>query len=297
MTITAEQKKYMDIVRLGHKSTVGVLEEGDYIIVQEKLDGANASFKKDNDKIRVFSRNTELDESNNLRGFYQWVQENVNIDDLTDGFIYFGEWLVKHKLDYGINGGQQFYLFDVYNDETAKYLSFGAVAVQATFLNVQLVPIFYAGIYKGFDHLKQFAGKSVLGDQGEGVVVKNVSYQDRNGRQMFVKLVSDAFREVQSQKAPKDPNFQSEESLMISQVLTKQRVEKLLYKLIDEGLLNEKFGIEDMGAILKLLSSRVYDDIMKEEEDLLNKYEEKDVRRSVGKKLPAMVKSIISEFN
>jgi hypothetical protein len=32
--------------RLGHKTTLGVLNEGDHIVIQEKIDGANASFRK-----------------------------------------------------------------------------------------------------------------------------------------------------------------------------------------------------------------------------------------------------------
>lgn len=38
-------KKYMSVVRLGHKTTENVLQPGDPIIIQEKLDGANGSFK------------------------------------------------------------------------------------------------------------------------------------------------------------------------------------------------------------------------------------------------------------
>ena len=40
----SEMKKYTDIVRLGHHTTEGVLTENDYVVVYEKLDGANASF-------------------------------------------------------------------------------------------------------------------------------------------------------------------------------------------------------------------------------------------------------------
>ena len=46
-----EQKKYQDITRLGHKSTIGVLGEGDNIVIQEKLDGANASFPQPPERL------------------------------------------------------------------------------------------------------------------------------------------------------------------------------------------------------------------------------------------------------
>jgi hypothetical protein len=288
-----EMKKYTDIIRLGHKTTVGVLNEGDDIVIQEKLDGANASFKLHEGAILAFSRNTHLSAENNLRGFYEWTQ-TLNPAKLLDGVIYYGEWLVKHKLDYGSNMNQ-FYLFDIYNEFIGEYVNFSMVKDESHRLSMNLIPLFYEGKYQSFEHLQSFVGQSVLGSEGEGVVVKNVNYKDRYEKQCFVKLVSDGFREVQKQKAPKDPNFQSVEMTFINECMTKARVEKLLYKLVDENILDEQFGIEDMGLILKHLGNRVYDDIMKEESDSLNTYEEKDIRKCIGKKLPVIVKSILNE--
>lgn len=287
-------KKYTDIIRLGHKTTVGVLNEGDNIVIQEKLDGANASFKLHEGVILAFSRNTQLSSENNLRGFYEWTQ-TLDPAKLLDGVIYYGEWLVKHKLDYGSNMNQ-FYLFDIYNEFIGEYVNFSMVKDESHRLSLNLIPLFYEGNYQSFEHLQSFVGQSVLGAEGEGVVVKNVNYKDKYEKQCFVKLVSDGFREVQKQKAPKDPNFQSVEMAFVHECVTKARVEKLLYKLVDEKVLDEQFGIEDMGLILKHLGTRVYDDIMKEESDSLNTYEEKDIRKCIGKKLPVIVKSILNEI-
>ncbi|WP_237391838.1 RNA ligase family protein [Paenibacillus dendrobii] len=289
-----EMNKYMDIVRLGHKTTVGVLNEGDHIVIQEKLDGANASFKREGNDIIAFSRNTQLSSENNLRGFYEWTQ-TLDATNLLEGVIYFGEWLVKHKLDYG-NNMNQFYLFDIYNEYSQDYEKFSIVKFESVRLNLNLIPVFYEGEYKSFEHLESFIGKTELGvNEGEGIVVKNINYQDRYGKQLFVKLVSDSFREVQKQKAPKDPNYTSEEQAAVKSVLTKARVEKMIYKLVDENVLDERFGIEDMGTILKQLGNRLYDDIVKEEYEAIKNYEEKEVRRVIGKSLPPIVKSVIQE--
>ncbi|WP_211747936.1 RNA ligase family protein [Paenibacillus sp. Marseille-Q4541] len=290
----SEMKKYMDIVRLGHKTTAGVLKEGDYIVIQEKLDGANASFKRAGDSIIAFSRNTQLSQENNLRGFYEWTQ-TLEASKLLEGVIYFGEWLVKHKIDYGSNANQ-FYLFDIFDKNTQGYLNFSVVKDEAIRLSLNLIPVFYEGDYQSFEHLESFIGKTVLGvNEGEGIVAKNVDYQDRYGNQLFVKLVSDSFREVQKQKAPRYPNFKSAEQSAVESVLTKARVEKLIYKLVDENLLDDQFGIEDMGTILKQLGNRVYEDIVKEEREVIKEFEEKNVRRVIGKSLPLIVKSIITE--
>lgn len=291
----SEMKKYMDIVRLGHKSTVGVLNPGDKIIIQEKIDGANASFKVENGIIKAFSRNTELNKENNLRGFYQWTQ-TLNPEDLLEDILYFGEWLVKHKINYPENKLNQFYLYDLYDEEESKYLHFNDVKFEAERLSLNLIPLFYKGEYQSFEHLMEFVGKTQLGGEvGEGIVVKNVDFVNRYGNQLFVKLVSDDFRETQKQKAPKDPNrAETPEDEFVNMCLTKARVDKLLHKLVDEGILEEEFGIEDMGIILRNLGSRIFEDILKEEKDSLpEEYKENVIRKSIGRKLPLIVKGIL----
>ena len=290
-----EQKKFMDIVRYGHRDTHGVLNEGDYIAIMEKLDGANASFclSEDGKEVLAFSRNRQLDEENDLRGFYWWVKENINPNSILSGHIYFGEWLVKHKVDYGINGGQQFYLFDVFSVEENEYLPISFVVREAYRIKLQLAPILYAGPYRGYDHLSQFVNRSALAENGEGIVVKNYDYRDRYGKQLFIKLVTDKFVEIQ----PRHQNQPSgQEGQYIKTFMTSARVEKLLLKLVDEGILDEQFGIEDMGTILRNLGTRVYDDILKEETPPQD-FDEKAARRAIGKHLPLMVKEIINDRN
>ncbi|UKS30197.1 RNA ligase family protein [Paenibacillus sp. HWE-109] len=293
-----EMRKYSDIARLGHKLTAGVVREGDYVTVYEKLDGANASFKREGNEVIAFSRNTQLSPENNLRGFYEWTR-GIDPERLMEDVIYYGEWLVRHKVDYGANAGG-FYLFDIYEGSIEdSYAPTDFVIAEAARLGLMIAPILYAGPYRSYEHLASLVGRSALAtsaNSGEGIVVKNVSFRDQYGKQLFVKLVSDGFREMQPQKAPRDPNAQSAESAFVKTFLTRARVEKLLYKLVDEGVIPESFGLEDMGDILRELGSRVYDDLIKEEADSLPQdYEVKALRQSIGKTLPYEVKSIILE--
>lgn len=296
-----EQKTYTSITRLGHRSTIGVLNKGDYIVATEKIDGANSSFRREGDVIRAFSRNQELDEHNTLGGFYQFAQ-SLNVQDLLDGVIYFEEWTNKHKVHYP-NYEKQFFLFDIYNNFTKEYVSFSMVKDESKRLGLNLVPVFYEGEYIDFEHLQSFIGKTSLGgrlgdiETGEGIVVKNYSYKDRFGKQLFVKLVTEAFAEVQKQKKPKDPNIEiTQEQNFVNTYLTVARVEKMIYKLVDEGILNEHWGIEDMGIILRNLGDRVYEDMMKEEGDsLTQEFEEKHIRKAIGRILPQQVKNIINK--
>lgn len=298
-----EIKKYTDVIRYGKSSTKDVLKIGDYIIITEKIDGANASFRLDETNplgVSCYSRNTPLDENNRLRGFYDWVLNNIVPikDKLEQDAIYYGEWCCPHKIQYKPEAQYNFYLFSIWDIETESYIGDNLVRYQAEKLNIKTVPYFYEGEFISFEHMMSFVGKSDLTiepNTGEGIVVKNVDYFDKYDKQCFVKLVSEKFAEVQKQKPPKNPNA-DKSTIIIKSVLTKARVEKLIHKLIDEGMLSEDFDISSMGIILKLLGNRVYEDIMKEESDLLSEFEESIIKRGIGKSLPLIVKEVLKEM-
>lgn len=297
------QKKFTDVVRMGHKTTQGVFHIDDPITITEKIDGANASFKREGDKVLAFSRNNHLDESSDLGGFYQWVQANIDPTKLLEGVIMFGEWLNPHKVKYAPEHTKTFILFAIFNEFTQEYVSFSMVKDEARRLNLKLVPVFYEGVYQSYEHLQSFVGKTELGGTlggettGEGIVVVNYDYKDRYGDQVFTKMVVDKFAEVQHQKSPRDPNTpETIEALWVKDNMTKARIEKLLLKLVDEGIIEEEFGIEDMGTILKNINRRLIDDMIKEEVDYLPEgYELKEIGRAVAGKSPNIIKEIIKE--
>jgi hypothetical protein len=297
----SEIKKYTDIVRLGHKSTVGVLNVGDHITITEKVDGANSSFVlNENGEVDCFSHKQPVTEDNTLRGFYGWVHTNIKPEMLNPKYRYFGEWLVSHKIQYRPECYQNFYLFNVYDDEKEEYLSDDIMRFEAERLGIKTVPLIYEGEYISFDHLMSFVGTSVMAlNRGEGIVVKNVDYRDKYGHQMFVKLVDADFCEVQKEKKPKDPNQPlTVEQEFVNQCLTQARVDKMLRKLVDENIIPVEFGIEDMGIILRNMGSRLFDDIMKEEKDSLpTEYDEKLIKAAIGKKTPSIVKTILNNEN
>lgn len=285
-------KKYSSIDRHGKRGTHLTVEGNPHIVIWEKLDGANSSVEMIEGELKCYSRNTELDENNTLRGFYNWAQDHfMRVGDgwLSDGLVLYGEWLVKHKLDYGENANK-FYLFDAYDKNKEEYVGIERIKAIAEAHNLKLAPIFYEGEFQSIEHIQSFVGKSELGEVGEGVVVKNYDYRDRFGNQVFTKFVSEEFTEMMQTKKhnvkPKtDPLTQFVES-----ALTEARVSKMIHKLVDEGLLVEDYAIEDMGTILRGLGSSVYDDIMEEESDELFKI----VKRRVGRAVPNVVKQVLA---
>ena len=294
-----EIKKYTDVVRLGHRSTYGVLSEGDFITITEKIDGSNASFKlNENNGVDGFSRNGPVDNVNSLRGYYEWLKENIKPELLNPRFRYFGEWLVPHHVQYKQEYYHKFYLFNVYDDELEEYLSDEVMRDEALQLGIDTVPLLFEGRYESYEQLVGYIGQSDMAlKHGEGIVVKNVGYRDKYGHQCFVKLVHEEFTEVQKQRPPRDPNRPvTPEQEFAVMCVTKARVGKLLHKLVDEGIIEADFSIEDMRVILKNLGNRVYEDILKEESDSLPvAYEMQVLRKAIGSKIPQIVKEILKD--
>lgn len=285
-------KKYDKITRHGKKRTRLTVKGNPEIVIMEKLDGANSSFRLVDGGLVCFSRNCRLNEENGLRGFYQWVHKNVDEDKLEEEFIYFGEWLVPHTITYPQEAYNNFYLFDVYNTQTEQYMSIETVKEQAQELGLKLAPIFYHGKFKSLDHVNSFVGESEIGSEGEGVVVKNYSYVDRLGNQVFTKFVSDSFAEKARTKKHNPSKNIGELDDFVDAFLTKPRIEKMLYKLVDENVIGEDFDVTDMGTILKNSASRMAEDILVEELDSLVKI----VNKKIGRAYPLAVKEVLSEL-
>ena len=275
-----EQKKFMDIERL-KESFVDGFHKGDYIVVQEKIDGANFSIRYDaeNDTIAAFSRKNPLDFSNNLRGAWQWAQrldKELVKDVLKTNLVLFGEWLVSHTIVYPQDKYQNAYFYDVYDIDAKQYLQQDAVKDIVDRLGLTYVPVFYAGEFQSWEHIQQFVGRTDLGGElGEGVVVKNMSrINDPNTRLPFyTKIVGEKFSEKKSVK-PKviDPEKMAERErfqALVDSVVTEGRVTKLVHKMVDEGIIPEKWDEHDMGTIARNIGKAVYYDCVKEEPDVV----------------------------
>lgn len=253
--MTLEHRKFRKILRMGRRETVGAVQENDYIVVYEKLDGANASFIADGDRVRAFSRNLELSVDNTLRGFLDFALKQ-DAAMLHANYRYFGEWLVPHKVDYGEHGGD-FYLFDIYNEVTTKYEPIDVVVSEAFRLGLKIAPILYLGNFKGYAHLQSLIGRSAYakcgGDNGEGIVVKNLTREAP-----YLKLVSESFHELSNARPPKDPSDLIAERAFVDASVNEARVDKHLRKLIDEGLAPEYPTLQDMGGHFEKSRSQYY---------------------------------------
>ena len=193
--------------------------EGDYIVVQEKIDGANFSirYNEEEDAIASFSRKNFLNSDNNLRGAWNWAEKldkELVKEVLGTNLVLFGEWLCSHTIVYPTERYQNAYFYDVYDVEAKQYLEQDKVKDIVNRLGLIYVPVFYEGEFISWEHLQQFVGRTDLGgENGEGIVVKNMTrLNDPNTRLPFyTKIVADKFSEKKSVGKPRKNNAERDE--------------------------------------------------------------------------------------
>lgn len=274
-------KHYMDILAMKEKYT-GICAPGDMIELQEKVDGANFSFRYDaeTDSVKAFSRKNELSASNTLRGAYDFVlrlDKDLVKSVLGTQYILFGEWLVKHTVVYPDEAYCKMYAFDVWDAENERWMPQDFAKEVSAALGVTYVPVFYIGPFVSWEHIHSFVGQTRLGgDHGEGVVVKNLTRLNDpdNHLPFYTKIVGEKFRESKGHRDGKviDPaKIAAREAAMAltETIVTMARVEKTLHKFVDEGILPEDWDEKDMKTIAKNLPGAIYYDCVKEESDVV----------------------------
>lgn len=178
--ITMVHKRFMDISRIKENYANG-FNKGDYIVIQEKLDGSNCAIRYDSetDEIIAQSRKNILSLSNNLRGFLEWSQtldKKLVKSILGDNLVLFGEWLVPHSVKYPEERYNHAYFYDVYDTSTETYLSQDKVRDIIAVLGLTYVPVFYRGEFVSWEECMKYVGQTKLGGEyGEGIVVKNMT--------------------------------------------------------------------------------------------------------------------------
>lgn len=278
-------KKYKDIERLKDKYAPA-FKVGEHITITEKIDGANASIVVNEDgTLTACSRRNELNQSNTLQGFYDFVQTldaSIVSAALTSRYILFGEWLVKHTIRYPEDKMKQFYVFDVYDTETEQYMPWDFTKQIAEFIGLKTVPLFYDGPFISWEHIYSFVGKTEMGGEptGEGVVIKSQDRLDNkfSGTPEYVKIVAKEFSEVHQSKPQKEIDSakiaaKKANETLAATIVTARRITKGLEKLIEDGIISEDWDEKSLGVIAKHLPRAIYNDCVKEEPETVAQIE------------------------
>ncbi|ANT44726.1 RNA ligase [Staphylococcus phage vB_SscM-1] len=270
------------------------------LVVQEKLDGSNASFTMEDLELVCFSRRKKLNEHETLRGFYNWVHENINVNNTyvsaLQRYIIFGEWLVKNRINYKDEYYYNFYVFDIYDKEYDIYLPYEEVKVISHHLGLQMVKplmVLKPSMYLNeldMQEIKDLVGKSdmtVKPNTGEGVVIKYLNgkteYDD------YYKIVSKEFKEFSKKKMKAETRNNDS---VADYAITKARMEKMIFRAIEENRLSEDdLELENFSLIMKQVGNDFVNDIMEEEKENILKIVEKQIK----KKMPHTLREVIEE--
>ena len=289
-------KKYVDIERCKQKYAE-TFNVGEDIVIQEKIDGSNASIRYDEESgtLKAFSRRLELSADNTLNGFWDYVQ-TLNLDTfkeiLGSRYIVFGEWMgAKHAIKYPENVYGKFWMFDVWDTQTEQYLPYEEtrsfydklIACGNEDNKFNFVPVFYIGKFESWEKTSELVGRTEVGAEptGEGIVIKRQNCLDSKSSRLpfYVKIVSEQFSEVHKSKKQRviDPEAiaKKEANLALAAtIVTPQRVQKMIYKFIEDGLLPQDWDEHNLKDISKILPNAIYKDCVKEENETVQQVED-----------------------
>ena len=262
--IKMEFREYMHLERYGKEKVLNI-ENGECFIFP-KLDGTNSSVWLDNGKIQAGSRKRHLSQEEDNFGFFKWVlkQENL-INYLKENPTHrlFGEWLVPHELrTYRKDAWERFYVFDVAVevDNKLNYLHFHFYKPLLVKHNIEFVPPIV--VLKNFHYqqlVDQLKNNDFLVEEGigEGIVVKNYDFRNREGRTVWAKLISSEFEEQKREKGiPR--------SKLLEEVIAKQYVTTAFCKK-EFAKMKHDAGVDWTSQMSPKLLDHIFSEMVREE--------------------------------
>lgn len=285
---------YPSIFNIGHRNIVDLF--ADAVVVQEKVDGSQFSFgKNENGEILCRSKGTQIVVSNPDRMFARAVETVQSlVDKLIVGAEYRGECVnsLRHNtLTYERMPVGNIILFDVELSPNVFATPVQLVEI-GEHLGLEVVPIYFEGVISDSMELQQYIGRmSVLGGvPAEGMVVKNYHRLDLDDKPLFGKFVRQDFKEMNkvSMRVP-NPTQGDIIQNIIDTYKNDVRWKKAVQHLRDNGQL--KNGPEDIGSLMKEIPA----DILKEHEqdikDALFTWAWHQIKRGVTMGFPEWYKS------
>ena len=299
--------KYTKIHVAGHEDNKELLSHPEAtVVVEEKIDRSNIRFMIKGGKVIFGSRTQQLtsdegDDSNVEKGFrscLEYVRNQINeavnegavLSDF-EGFVFYGEGGRNHAINYDLDEISPFIGFDVYKIKEGCYVDYKEAMKLFNALYLPFVPVIKECKVKDivWDESivpeSAYASPSSEDKRAEGVVIKKYGEPT-----IFTKIVREAFKEKQKLKKPRSEDYGKDEEFLVEKYCTSARVEKMIFKLVDEG-----FKLEM--TMMKELAKRVYLDLWEEEwnELCLSQFKVnfKLFRGMVGKKCVKVLKQMM----
>ena len=269
--------KYMDIARLGHEDNYGILDtQDDVVTITEKVDGGNGQFRLYMDEIKGprflfgtrnnhFTIDTHSPQQKQFGENAQYVADIVkDPTKLNPDYIYFGEWMKKHTLQYDWAATPKFVGFDIFCLSAGNFIPDAPMREEFERLGIPTIPLIFKGKISEVDitRLENFIGRTKFGEcQMEGIVIKNYFRKSVYGRQLFAKIVRQEFKELNQVTFGGGSNLNKltdDTSKFIDTYYTDARIRKAILRLLDDGMKLDR-------SLMHHLPKAVSDDTWKEE--------------------------------
>jgi hypothetical protein len=193
-------RRYIDVENLGRSDVEGILD-GE-VSLFPKIDGMNAQMWYDGEIVRCGTRNKEVFEidDKDARGLWKESRDNKYMAYFLrfPHHRLYGEWLVKNEIWYKDCHFNQFYVFDVYDEDAHKFLDYNQYK-----FDIDLAEIKYLPLIVNLNNTKKEVIAAIAGgkmaaylmsyenDVGEGVVIKNYKFKNKYGFVVWAKYVND----------------------------------------------------------------------------------------------------------
>ncbi len=290
---------YPRVRALGHPEIAGLLD--DNVVVEEKIDGSQFQFGVFGGELKVRSKGKQMEVGAPENLFKPAVDTAVALMPvLREGWTYCGEAIARPKhncLVYGRVPTGGVILFDV-RSAPWTYLPYADKAAEAQRLGLEIVPSVYQGPGAGLsaDLLRGMLQRtSCLGGPPiEGVVVKNYTKFHADGKPLFGKYVSEAFKEVQG-KAWKDENPSKADVLgfLCERFRTPARWMKAAQHLRDAGALES--SPRDIGPLIKEIQGDIVEECKQEIAEALLRLALPHIQRAATRGFPDWYKQQLLE--
>ena len=251
-------RKYDHVERLGHEKVQGITVGDVYVF--PKLDGTNSSvWFSDRDLVDVAvksgSRTRELSAGSDNAGFFEWCntpEAKAKFEELTysgwSNCIIYGEWLVPHTLKtYRQDAWRKFYVFDVYDTNKKRYLSYEQYEPTIKAVGLDIIEPLCIFTNPSDEQLHREAELNTYlildgAGCGEGIVIKNYSWDDGYGNQPWAKIVRNEFKEENKRAfgtTEKGGEYQVEAAIAeryVTQTLVDKTRSKIVNELMDQDV-------------------------------------------------------------
>lgn len=242
--MNTEFKEYQHIERIDTEEVAGILEEECYIF--PKLDGMQTSVWYDGETLRCGLHHKELTPENEKdgRGFWSYVFTSSKYHLFFmkhPNYRLFGEWLVRHSTVYALLAHDKFYIFDVMDTETGRYLPYEEyIKLLRPFL-LDYIPVICKHTNPSIEQLKEIAETKTdfcipgEGCLGEGIVIKRYDFVNKYGSVTWAKLVNMQPEGMRNTQRAVKTDAGPVEEYLVEKYCTEHIIQKVYDKITDEG--------------------------------------------------------------